>query len=344
MKKLLATTALAGVVLGGSAFAQTTITGELRIGLKAISIEGTGDTSKRGFGNEMQINVQTKGKTNVGGLDYAAGFAMENDGDQATTLFNENTYFDFTNASSGTTLSIQRDHMQRSDSARNAAVMFGFDSGDIIDGAFTDNSSVLFQASPGAAPGASFGIGIIQDVGKLGKVSYLYVPERGSVGDSESTPIIDSESAYEIGFVGGLGVTGLNVYAFKNQMKMIPGQTKKAEAKNFGASYNIGQITAGYEYTKHNHTNTQIRGQDIKEKSYGLAYAVNKDLSVMVTMADAQRDTSATKAKTKSLQLGYNLGPVALTVGVGEFENARGTTAVAEDSDKVGFARLIGAF
>lgn len=344
MKKLLATTALAGVVLGGSAFAQTTITGELRIGLKAISIDGTGATSKRGFGNEMQINVQTKGKTNVGGLDYAAGFAMENDGDQATTLFNENTYFDFTNASSGTTLSIQRDHIQRSDSARNAAVMFGFDSADIIDGAFANNSSVLFQASPGAAPGASFGIAIIQDVAKLGKVSYLYTPERGSVGDSEATPIIDAESAYEVGFTGGLGVAGLNTYAFKNSSKQDPNATKKYEAKNFGVSYNIGQITAGYEYTKHNHSNTQLRNQDIKEKSYGLAYAVNKDLSVMVTMADAQRDTMAAKAKTKSLQLGYNLGPVALTVGVAEFENAQGTTAVAEDSDKVGFARLIGAF
>jgi len=344
MKKLLATTALAGVVLGGSAFAQTTITGELRIGFKAISIAGTGATSKQGFGNEMQINVQTRGKTNIGGVDYAAGFAMENDGDQSSTLFNENTYFNFINASSGTTLTFQRDHMQRSDSARNAAVMFGYDSGDIIDGAFATNSSVLFQGSPGAAPGQSFGIGIIQDVAKLGRVSYLYVPERGAVGDSESLPIIDSESAYEIGFTGGLGVKGLNVYAFKNQMKLIPGQARKAEAKNFGASYNIGQITAGYEYTKHNHTNTQLRGQDIKEKSYGLAYAVNKDLSVMVTMADAERATNAAKAKTKSLQLGYNLGPVALTVGVGEFENAQGTTAVAEDSDKVGFARLVGAF
>jgi hypothetical protein len=343
MKKLLATTALASVVLGGSAFAQTTITGELRIGLKAISIEGTGATSKRGFGNEMQINFATKGKTNVG-LDYAAGFALENDEDQTSTLFNENTYFNFINASTGTTLTFQRDHMQRSDSARNAAVMFGYDSVDIIDGAFTDNSSVLFQASPGAAPGQSFGIGIIQDIGKIGKVSYLYVPERGAVGSSEGLPFIDSESAYEIGFVGNLGVTGLNTYAFRHEMKMIPGQTRKNDAKNFGASYNFGQITAGYEYTKHNHTNTQLRGRDIKEQSYGLAYAVNKDLSVMVTMADAERETNAAKAKTKSIQLGYNLGPVALTVGVGEFENAQGTTAVTEDSDKVGFARLTGAF
>jgi hypothetical protein len=34
---------------------------------------------------------QTKGKLNLGGLDYAAGFSIENDGEQQTSLFNENT-------------------------------------------------------------------------------------------------------------------------------------------------------------------------------------------------------------------------------------------------------------
>ena len=51
MKKLLVTTALAGVILSGSAFAQTTITGELRIGYKAQS-KGAAIGSSRGFGQE----------------------------------------------------------------------------------------------------------------------------------------------------------------------------------------------------------------------------------------------------------------------------------------------------
>jgi len=63
MKKLLLTSALAGVMISGSAFAQTTITGELRFNLKAIEQDkpvGTG--SVRGLGSEQQINIQTKGK------------------------------------------------------------------------------------------------------------------------------------------------------------------------------------------------------------------------------------------------------------------------------------------
>ena len=95
MKKLLVTTALAGVILSGSAFAQTTITGELRIGYKAQS-KGNAIGSSRGFVQENQINIQHKGKTNIG-LDYAAGFSIENDGEQTGTLFNENTFIDLKN-------------------------------------------------------------------------------------------------------------------------------------------------------------------------------------------------------------------------------------------------------
>jgi hypothetical protein len=77
MKKLLSTTAIAGLLISGSAFAQTTITGELRINLKSVAQDaatGTVTTSGRGFGTEQQINFANKGKLNVGGLDYAAVF------------------------------------------------------------------------------------------------------------------------------------------------------------------------------------------------------------------------------------------------------------------------------
>ena len=69
MKKLMLTSALAGLLVSGSAIAQTTISGELRLNLKATEAKvatGTTTASKRGFGNEQQINFATKGKLNVG--------------------------------------------------------------------------------------------------------------------------------------------------------------------------------------------------------------------------------------------------------------------------------------
>ena len=343
MKKLLVTTALAGVILSGSAFAQTTITGELRIGYKAQS-KGATIGSSRGFGQENQINIQHKGKTNIG-LDYAAGFSIENDGEQTGTLFNENTYIDLTNASSGTTLSIGRDHMQRSDSARNAAVFFGYDGSDVIEGYAANTSSQLIQATPGTNAGQSFGIGIIQDVAKIGKLSYNYVQTTSAPATSEETPTDNAPGAYEIGFVGDLGVKGLNTYAFKGKANSrTPGQTYTAEQTNLGIAYTVGNFSAGYERTKHQGRNTVLLGQEITENGYGVAYAITKDISIQGHLNKAKRETSAAEAEVKSIQVGYNLGPVALVVGYGEGENVDGTTAAASQVDGVGFVRLVGAF
>ena len=342
MKKLLATTALAGVVLGGSAFAQTTVTGELRLGYKAMS-HSTPATSSRGFGTEQQINVQTKGKTNIG-WDYAAGFSLENDGEQATTLYNENVYMDFINPGSGTMLTVGRDHIQRSDSARNASVFFGYDASDVIEGVYSATTTQLIQASPGAAIGQSYGIGIVQDVAKIGKLSYNYVPSTSAPATSEETQRDNATGGYEVGFTGNLGVAGLNTYAFKQETSSpIAGNTIKGEVKNFGISYNVGQISAGYERTVHQGKSTSLV-REITENGYGVAYAITKDLSIQGNITKAKQDAAAAEAEVKSIQLGYNLGPVALVVGYGEGENLNGATGIANQVDGVGFVRLLGAF
>jgi len=48
-------------------------------------------------------------------------------------------------------------------------------------------------------------------------------------------------------------------------------------------------------------------------------------------------------AKIKSVQLGYNLGPVAVIAGVADVENLLGGTAANQDG-RVGFVQLRGQF
>jgi hypothetical protein len=130
MKKLLLTSALIGSTLvAGNAIAQTTVTGNLNIAYKAISVEPATSAMNtgRGFGNEQQINIQNKGKLN-NGLDYAAGFSIENDGAQTGTLFNENVYIDF--IAGNTTLTIGTDHIQNSDRTTSTLVG-GMEAGDM---------------------------------------------------------------------------------------------------------------------------------------------------------------------------------------------------------------------
>lgn len=349
MKKLLISTALVSSVLTGVAFSQTTITGEMRIGYKTHFDPVDAINSARGFGNEMQLNVQNKGKTNFG-WDYASGFSIEVDANTATNSFDENVFIDFINPSSGTTLSISRDHIQRSDSARNASVAFGYDAVDVVDGSVnaTEASYLLIQASPGTNAGQNFGFAIIQDIAKIGKVSYSYIPNTVEAGTSEGMGAAGA-SAYEVGFTGGLGVAGLNTYAFKGE-KNKGATGKKPEQTNFGISYNTGPITAGYEYTKHVGRNDALGLQDvneIKEHGYGIAYAVNKELSLQLHHTTAKADDTNSpdfadkKAKVTSLQAGYNLGPVALIVGVGKYDAIAG----GENEDgKTVFTRLLTAF
>ena len=346
MKKLLISTALVSSVLTGVAFSQTTITGEMRIGYKTHYDAKTAQDNAqgRGFGTEQQINIQNKGKTNFG-WDYASGFSIEVDGNSAATSYDENVFIDFINPSSGTTLSISRDHIQRSDSARNASVAFGYDAPDVMDGVATatEASSLLIQASPGTNAGQSFGFAIIQDVAKLGKVSYSYIPNTAEAGTSEGMGV-SSASAYEYGFVGGLGIAGLNTYAFKGEKDAAGVAGKKPSQTNFGVSYNTGPITAGVEYTKHIGRNTTLGTADadeIKEKGYGLAYAVNKDLSLQIHHTTASKDDRPEDAKVTSIQAGYNLGPVALIVGAGKYDGILGG---ANEDGKTIFTRLLTAF
>jgi len=353
MKKLMLTTAIAGLALTANAIAQTSITGEIRVTHKAVASEtatGTTTTSGRGFGTEQQINFATKGKLNVGGLDYAAGFSIENDGVQTFNQFNENTFIDITNASSGTTLSFSVDHIQRNDSDRSAGNIFGFAPSEFSSSGHTS----LMSATPGPGVGQSQSAAIIQDIGKFGKLSYAYAPTAtdksattlttGS-GSSEGLTENNEKSAYEIGFVGSLGVTGLTVDYFTSKQKALVGEAVKAEGQNIGIRYNTGALTIGAARKVWN-DNAAATKVETTEKNYGIAYAVNKDVTLGLLHATAENNVASGTAgvetqKLTAIQMGYNLGPVALTVGVARNTDLNGVNG--QDSDMI-MTRLIGAF
>ena len=352
MKKLLSTTAIAGLLISGSAFAQTSITGEMRINYKGVSQDiatGTTPASGRGFGTEQQINFANKGKLNVGGLDYAAGFSIENDGAQIGTLFNENMYIDISNTS-GTTLSFSQDHIQRSDSDRSAAVIFGFSPNELSSGGAT----TLFDQTAGVGTGASQSVAILQKVGNFGTVSYNYAPTTtdqvtttttSGVGNSETFTETGEESSYEIGFTGSLGVAGLDVAAFKSKQKAMLGtsginNTVKPESDHFGIRYTTGAVSFGAAQKKYNQDAAAVKIEN-KEKHYGAAYAVDKNLSLGIVHATAERTLLLEKQKTTGVQLGYNLGPVALVTSVAKSSDVGGVSGA---DNKVFMTRLLGAF
>jgi hypothetical protein len=367
MKKLMLTTAIASV-LTTAAIAQTTITGELRLNWKDVSMPKgttgilTSNDSAYGFGAEQQINIQTKGKLNLGGLDYAAGFSIENDGEQVSTIFNENVYMDFTNASSGTTISFGRDHIQRSDSDTSATNLVGFTPNELSQINNATAGGTWFNQNLGPAVSQQFGIALLQNT-PIGRFSYNYVPNNAKPA---STPVVtdgttptnanqvgvagseavnpNSTAAYEYGFVGDLTVKGLQAHYFKSanndlQVTYAGGAAVKAEAKNYGVRYNFGQFSLGANKKVYN--SEAITLTETTETAYAAAYAVNKDLSIGVIKAKADRNTSGIDQNVKGVNLGYNLGPVALAAGYAKTSDAEGNAGADND---VFMIRLLGAF
>jgi len=368
MKKLMLTTAIASV-LTTAAIAQTSITGELRISYKDVSASkgltaaGTKDTSY-GFGAEQQINIATKGKLNLGGLDYAAGFSIENDGEQTGTLFNENVYMDLTNASSGTTISFGRDHIQRSDSDFSATNLVGFTPNELTQTTNATSGGTWFNQNLGPAVSQQYGIALLQNT-PVGRFSYNYVPNNakpaaGTVSATSGTGVVlvnanetgtasseavnpNSTAAYEYGFVGNLTVNGLQVHYFKAKnddfASVWANGAVSAEAKNYGVRYNFGQFSLGANKKVYNDEAATLT--ETTETAYAAAYAVNKDLSIGVIKAKADRNTSGIDQDVKGINLGYNLGPVALAAGYAKTTDALGTAGADND---VFMIRLLGAF
>ena len=351
MKKLLLTTAIASsALLAGNAIAQTTVSGQLDLNYKAISDEqtGSGVGSMRGFGKEWQINIQNKGKLN-NGMDYAAGFSLEHDGSQTGTPgLDENVYIDF--ISGNTTFSVGTDHIQNSD--RTAATFVGFIAEDIVNQAGGSVGNDIFQAGVGADPVQAYGFGIVQNIPGMAAISVWYAPTGSTIPSSGATSFVGNddqamedtnESAYEIGITGSFGVKGLNAHAFKNKRDKADSAAaadNDVKGVNYGLSYNFGQVTAGYNYKK---TTNQTAAAatvatnkgEIKQNEFGLAYAVSPNLTLGANYTKAEGTVSAggTKADatSKSIAVGYNLGPIALTAQVAKLEDYTGVAGVDAD-------------
>ena len=345
MKNKLITTALVSSILGlgvTSAVAQTTVTGNLELSYHATSNEGNATAAQkmlntRGFGKESQINIANKGKLS-NGMDYAAGFSLEMDGidgtaDNATVTggFNENIYIDI--ISGNTTLTVGADHIQNPDRNITNLVGFGYLG---IDG--IDNKISSYSKSIGS-PYSSFGVGVVQNVG-VGRVSALYTPGGAAANDVlnglQTNQTDAGESMYELGFTGDLGVKGLNVGIFYNKADKA-GQiatNKEVKGQKVDFSYNMGQFTVAGELSKHQGIDTQTgttaaytAGPDThKMKSIGVAYAVDKALSIGYAYGVADSDSVVTNQtadeKINLFAIGYNLGPVTAQLQYKQVDNA----------------------
>jgi hypothetical protein len=358
--KLMRTTALVGsmVVLGaGASVAQTTVTGSLDLSYRAVGsstgANSDGVSSFRGFGKESQINIANKGKLN-NGLDYAAGFSIEFDGNdlqgsltQTSTmqgLHGEGIYLNIIDGN--TTYHAGTDWIQNPDShglINPVGVGYMTSFGNAVTAAGTAKAGIYPTVSN--SPYQAYGFGIVQKTG-FGNFSAYYAPSAQDhvagpdIGNNQSIANYEgtAESAIELGFVGDLGIKGLTVQAFYNE-RSAPDQntsntnpTGKVQGATLTAAYNFGQITIAGDYrvTEGGAKTTAVPvDEQIKGKAMSLTYAATNNLSLGVVYGKAESNFS-TKPMTEKIKIaaiGYNLGPVALNAEYTDTTNVGGITA-----------------
>jgi len=219
----------------------------------------------------------------------------------------------------------------------------------------------------GANPKEAFGFGIIQAIPGSGiTASALYVPRNGDFGNGDQTTptscintaatgIVGTDNvtvgcrnaAYEVGLVGAdaFGIKGLGFRAFKNKEDSQTSAVADLEGDHYGIRYATGPFAVGVERYKQNRTagDTTV-SKDQKSVQYGVTYAVNNNVSVGLVRADTKVDVASSKEeKITSAQIGYNLGPVALSAAVSKVDDRGASTTDGTDSKEIQF-RITTAF
>jgi len=351
-KLLLSSALVSGLMVGATvANAQTSITGDLAVAYRALSFTSGGLNSRQGIGRESQLNVQNKGKLN-NGMDYAAGFSLEFDGQnitssrgfssananglsgdtrntEAASISNENVYFDLIAGS--TTFTIGVDHVQNSTSATAPQIVDVYDHVALALGGYATNQL-------GAKTKEYAHVGIVQAIPGTGlTASLIYAPQGGEFGhnDQEVSSLGQRNPSYELGIAGSDigGVKGLSARYFYNKEKAQNTPTASEnvtdlKGKTYGIAYNFGTVAIGFDRMETNRTAGTVTTEvEVQSNRYGVTYAVNKELSVGLVYVKSDvgsGQVGASDEKIKSVQVGYNLGPVALTADYSKITNIAG--------------------
>jgi hypothetical protein len=337
-KTLLISSALAsGIIYSGSALAQTTVSGSLDLHYKAFSMDGTSASSTRGIGRESQVNVQSKGKLN-NGMDYAAGFSLEFDGQngspalgtnanasstETNTISNENVFIDIIMGS--TTLTMGIDHIQNSTNHSAPFVR------NVLDDVAAGPAAMSATDQIGAKTKEAMAIGIVQNIPGTGiNLSALYAPQGGSLGGSDQNPGNGNRnSSYEIGLVGTdpFGVKGAKIHYFKNKEDKSTAAVSDVEGTTYGVGYNFGKFALGVDVHKTNRSDTSgTADADMKNTMYSATFAATKDITLGAVYNKNDISATASDEKIKAVQVGYNLGAVVVTAEYADLENIKGVS------------------
>jgi hypothetical protein len=321
MKKLMLGTAIASLV-ANIAMAETKVSGYLETTISMNSTKAsstaTEDSNPASIGHEASIDLSTS-KELDNGMTMSAGFGIESPStssvgratDQYVKLSSGAVTFAIGNDVTGVT-----DNVSQEDFTPHIAQSFH----DAVIG--TGSISGVNTAHGGN------GIYLIYKT-DMATVETVYSPDSNngdttaaSANGTREATSTSAASGYDIAVHGSFGVEGLKAgYGLSKITNTLSSQNDK-EGKSYGASYSTGGFTVGAGKS----TNTAAGATtDTANTTYGIAYKASDALSVGLYGGKVSDDTVAKDEDYQSIQVGYDLGGMGITLGWYQIENNDGT-------------------
>jgi hypothetical protein len=196
---------------------------------------------------------------------------------------------------------------------------------------------------------SGYGVGISHNFGPM-RLSGTFVPNpnKDGAGTNDTGHTVtnasdtNTNSKVEVTARGDLGVKGLDLMLAVSKIdKVSAGSAIDATAQDpkgrrASIKYNAGDITIAGDYIRTEGNNittgatptaTTTADHELTGKSIGIAYALNKDLSVGYTRSKAETSKAGyTDEKVNHFAIGYNLGAVTAQIQYRDAEGVAGTT------------------
>ena len=306
--KKIGLTALAGSLVATSAFAG------------AMSVSGTAKLSYTGKGG----NEDTADQGNRFGLQKSMSFIGSGELDN------------------GNTITIT--HVMSGAAARSSSILT-YDMGDMGSLTYHDTSAALgihkiddlmptadeeiwngVGGSPvGRVSGPGTGFNYTYSAMDGVRVDVGYAPESvangADDGGNSGAGGLKSSSSIALQYTG---IEGANIFigTGKKAVASVAAVETESDVDTYGIKYAMGPITVGIQQSEIDAT---AANSDLEKTAYGIAFAVNDNLSISYGASETEKEGSSTDQELSGYSVGYSMGGITLKAHSNKGENVANT-------------------
>ena len=323
-KTLLLTTALIGTLsILGTAQAEITVGGHVKLAYKSMEGFGTGARASSGFNQERQLDFKSAGALN-NGWNYAAGFSLEQDGGETGFDGSETNYVSFINGN--TTISVGADSaplngdyniVPRAGNAMNEEIGNAASAG--TNGTIDTKLKFAQDATYTKAPTV---VSVMQKFDG-GAIAIGYAPRSDDKLNSGDTQVTSASGkpAHYVAYAGK-PVANLDVYAEYSAQAKNGADLQDGKAQSLGFAYTIGAVKFGAERANVDN----VAGTETEMTELGAVMKLSDKATIGIGRTSTEGKTAAganeaAKEKITYLQVGYNLGAIGTQLSYIDADN-----------------------